>query len=254
MKFSRIDIHTHLNFDDFDVDRDLVTARALDSGTAFINVGTDLQSSKVAAALAEKHPEGVYAIVGLHPIYSIDQDFDTGEFRKLLASPKVVGIGECGLDYFRLKTDSKERQKQQFEKQIALGLECKKPLMLHIREAYEDALDILRAHPGIRGNSHFFAGTTEVAQKFLDIGFTVSFTGVITFAQEYEALVKYVPIDMMQVETDAPYVAPAPYRGTRNEPANVSYVTRKIAEIKSLPLAEVEAQILANSRRVWGVL
>ena len=271
--FHRIDIHSHLNFAAFDADRDAVAKRALEGGTAFITVGTQLDTSRAAVALAEKYPEGAYAIVGLHPIHtsasfhdekelgeggkeftSRGETFDSDAYRELLRNPKVVGIGECGLDYYRLSEDSQARQKEAFLAQIALAEEFSKPLMLHIREAYADALEILAAHPKVKGNAHFFAGTLAEAKRFLDLGFTLSFTGVITFAKQYEELVRFAPLDMIQAETDSPFVTPVPHRGKRNEPAYVSEVVAAIARIKDLPIEKVEAALLANARRVFGIL
>lgn len=270
--FRRIDIHSHLNFAAFDADRDATAKRAIDGGTAFITVGTQLDTSRSAVALAEKYPEGAYAIVGLHPIHTLasfhdekelgeggkeftsrGETFDPDAYRELLRNPKVVGIGECGLDYYRLSQDSQARQKEAFYGQIALAEEFKKPLMLHIRQAYADALEILAAHPTIKGNAHFFAGTLEEAKRFLDLGFTLSFTGVITFAKQYEELVRFTPLDMIQAETDCPFVAPVPHRGKRNEPAYVNEVVAAIAKIKGLPLEEVEKALLGNARRIFGI-
>ena len=256
--FRRIDIHAHIQASDFDADREAVAKRALDGGTAIINIGTDLVSSRAAVALADEHPEGVYAIVGLHPTDS-DERFDAASYRALLAHQKAVGIGECGLDYFRMDADSSarsgaiSRQKELFQAQIALANELAKPLMLHIRDAYDDAADMLRAHAKVCGNAHFFAGTVAQAKKFLDLGYTMSFTGVITFAREYAEVIEYVPLDMIQAETDCPFVAPLPHRGERNEPAYVSLVIDKIARIKKLPVQEVEKALLDNARRVWGL-
>lgn len=265
--FRRVDIHAHLNTSDFEADKDEVAKRALNDGTAIINVGTNLETSRAAVQIARSYEEGVYAIVGLHPTeagadFDLATGFDVAAFRELLKDPKVVGVGECGLDYFH--SGEKAKQAELFRAQISLAAEFNKPLMLHIRDAYGDALNILREYPGVRGNVHFFAGTIAEAQQFLDIGFTVSFTGVITFpntakssaqvSPQYVDLVKQLPLDMIQVETDCPYVAPVPYRGKRNEPMYVAEVTKKIAEIKGKSLEEVETQILANSRRVWGIL
>ena len=272
--FKRIDIHAHLNFKAFDEDRDAAVKRTLESGTAVVNVGTQIDTSRAALALTEKYPEGVYAIVGLHPVHtsasfhdekelgeggkeftSRGETFDADKYRELLKHPKAVGIGECGLDYYRLAEDSKAQQKEAFLGQIALAEETGKPLMLHIRQAYGDALDILAAHPKVKGDVHFFAGMTAEARRFLDLGFTLSFTGVITFAKEYEELVRFVPLDMIQAETDCPYVSPVPYRGKRNEPSYVSAVTAAIARIKGLPVGEVESALIANARRVFpGIL
>ena len=270
--FKRIDVHAHLNFAAFDADRDETAKRALAEGTAFINVGTQLDTSRAAVALAEAYPTGVYAIVGLHPIHtsasfhdekeigeggreftSRGEAFNADSYRELLKHPKAVGIGECGLDYYRSSADLAVKQKKAFLAQVGLALESKKPLMLHVRNAYSDALDILSAHPGVAGDVHFYAGTIAEARRFLDLGFTISFTGVITFAEQYAELVRFVPLDMIQAETDCPYVSPAPYRGKRNEPARVSEVVAAIARLKRLTLEATERALLENARRVFGI-
>lgn len=272
MAFKRIDIHAHTNFNAFDADRDEVMKRALDAGTAMINVGTQADTSRQAVALARKYESGVYAIVGLHPVHTTasfhDKDelgeggsefvsrgeiFDPEIYAELLNDPKVVGVGEVGLDYYRFEPKALAKQQSDFAAQIELANRVGKPLMLHVREAYRDAYQILKDHAKVLGNVHFFAGTPDEARLFLDLGFTLSFTGVITFAEQYRELVELVPLDMIQAETDCPYVTPVPYRGQRNEPSYVSYVIARIAEIKKLPLAEVESALLANAERVWGI-
>ena len=165
-----------------------------------------------------------------------------------------MGIGECGLDYSRNPSEEeKEKQKNYFLQQIELSIELNLPLMLHVRDAYRDVLDILTQYPKARGNVHFFAGTVEIAQEFLDKGFTLSFTGVITFAREYEKLVKATPIDRILSETDCPYVTPMPYRGKRNEPFYVSEVVNKIALIKNENVEKVKKQLVENAFRVFGL-
>lgn len=267
-----IDIHAHVNFSAFDANRDEVIKRALESGTWVVNVGTQIDTSRKAVGIAEKYDEGVYAIVGLHPIHTSASFHDTKElgdggkeftsrgeifdkdvYREFLKNPKVVGIGECGLDYYRLEKDSIEKQKQAFIEQIKLANEFKKPLMLHIRNAYADALEILKVHARVKGNVHFFAGSIEEARAFLDFGFTLSFTGVITFTHDYDEVIKNTPLDMIISETDAPYVAPVPHRGGRNEPSYVREVVRKIAEIKNLSEGEVAKAILSNAKKVFNI-
>jgi TatD DNase family protein len=273
-KYNRIDIHAHVNFAAFDADRETVIKRALKAGTAMINVGTQYDTSRAAIDLAEKYQDGVYAIVGLHPIHTVasfhdkaelgegegakeftsrGEEFNPEAYRKLISHPKVVGIGECGLDYYRLTDDSKEKQKEAFAAQIILANETRKPLMLHIRDAYNDALNILETHAKVGGNAHFFAGNPDEARRFLYLGFTLSFTGAVTFAGNYDKLIRFTPLDMIQAETDCPFIAPVPYRGKRNEPLYVSEVIAKIAEIKKLPLQKVERALLENARRVWGI-
>lgn len=260
MHIRRIDTHAHVHFEAYADDRGLVIGRALDAGTAMINVGTGERDSRAALELARAYDAGVYAIVGLHPTEI--EAFDAAAYRPMLADPRVVGVGECGLDYYHCDQSQAERQKAAFLGQIALANEFKKPLMLHIRtgsgagdpNAYDEALDMLRTHAKVAGNSHFFAGTIEQARRFLDMGYTLSFTGVITFARQYAELVEYVPLDMMHAETDCPFVTPVPHRGERNEPSYVSHVYEKIAALKKLSVEEVERQLLANAGRMFGIV
>ena len=175
----------------------------------------------------------------------------------------IVAIGECGLDYYHGNEKGKELQKKAFRQQIELALEYQLPLMLHIRpsegtyDAYEDVLAILKGYKTnnleLIGDVHFFAGTVEIAQEFLDMGFYISFTGVITFAKVYEELVSYVPLDRILSETDAPYVAPIPFRGKRNEPSHVREVVKKIAEIKELDENMVAEQIMKNAKKLFRI-
>ena len=275
-----IDIHSHVNFDDYDSDRDDVIKRAKDAKVWMINVGTGIETSKQGVALAhseaEKGNNGVFAIVGLHPIYtsqfvlrdgtikSEGEEFDKEAFRELLRDPKVVGIGECGLDFFhlpdddQLKNDAIEKQKIAFRAQIELAIEFNKPIMIHARSSYGKILEILDEYLNtsegrLRGNAHFFAGTAKEAKAFLDRGFTLSFTGVITFARQYKELIELTPLDSIMSETDCPYVTPVPFRGTRNEPLYVREVAHKIAEIKGLDLETVKKALVDNAFRVFGL-
>lgn len=274
-----IDAHAHMNFAAYDEDRDAVVKRCLDAGTWMINVGTMQATSQGVVDLANQYEEGVYAIVGLHPIHvnksfhdtdeigpegksftSKGEEFDYAFYKKLTEHPKVVGIGECGLDYFRNGDDPEfvARQKEAFEQQIQLAIEADLPLMIHCREAYDDTLDILEryqkeAGEKVRGNMHFFAGSLDIAKRVLDLGFTLSFTGVITFAKDYEELVTFVPLDRMLSETDCPYVTPVPYRGQRNEPLHVCEVVKKIVEIKGESLETVQNQLISNIRHQFKI-
>mgnify|MGYP003403819881 FL=1 len=282
-----IDIHAHVNFVTFDEDRETVMKRANESGTIVINVGTQIDTAKKAVEMTEQYPN-TYAIIGLHPIHtgasfhdtkelgeeagkgftSRGEVFDKDAYREMLKNPKVVGIGECGLDYYRLEEDSIEKQREAFIAQIELANELNKPLMLHIRNnpddktrnAYFDALEILKQHSKVKGDVHFFAGGMEEAKAYLDFGFTLSFTGAITYPPKkdgsgtnYEEIIKFTPLDMIMTETDSPYVSPVPYRGKRNEPVYVSEVVKRIAEIKGLPEEEVANTILQNAKRVFGI-
>lgn len=270
-----IDAHAHMNFSAYDEDRDDVIKRALDNDVWMINVGTKEKTSKDAVDLANKYESGVYAIVGLHPVHTNKSFHDKEEigeegepftssgevfnfdfYKKLCEDKKVVGIGECGLDYYRIDGDEKiykEKQAAAFISQIDLALEFDLPLMIHCRNAYDDTLNILETYKkvsgdSLRGNFHFFAGSLEEAKRILDLGFTMSFTGVITFTEDYRKLIEYLPIDRILSETDCPYVTPKPHRGKRNEPLHVREVVKKIAEIKGLSLEETEMQIVKNIR------
>ena len=273
-----IDSHAHVQFPAYDDDRDVVVTRARDAGIGMVNVGTQRDTSEAAVRMAERYPEGAYATVGLHPIHteasyhdvqevggssesrgftSRGEIFDSDFYRKLTEHPKVVAVGECGLDYYRLGEETKEKQKAAFIQQIGLAYEAKKPLMVHCRNAFADLTRILHSEfkvlnspPGI---IHFFSGTMDDARALLDLGFSFSFGGVITFAREYEEIVSKAPLDRILVETDAPYVAPAPYRGKRNEPAYIVETVRKIAEIKGIGYDEVARQTLANAKRLFGI-
>ncbi len=280
MKF--FDAHTHTNFVAYDEDRDAVMKRSAEAEVGMNIVGTQLDTSRSAVALAEKY-ENVWATIGLHPIHtsksfhdekelgeggkeftSRGEIFDASAYAELGKNPKVIAIGECGLDYYRCDESTKQVQKDTFVQQIELANTLNKPLMLHIREgnkgsqtsaisAYGDALEILKAHAKVKGDVHFFAADWGVARKFLDFGFTLSFTGVITFTHDYDEVVQAAPLEMLLSETDAPYITPVPHRGKRNEPAYVEYVVRKIAEIRGEDFEFVAAQLLRNARRVFGI-
>ena len=258
--YDYIDIHSHLNFSDYEKDFDEVIQRLRDTKTATITVGTDLASSKKAVEIAEKY-EMIYACIGLHPADNTEENFNEEEFEKLVSHKKVVAVGECGLDYGREKDTTEEikiRQKKDFEKQIDFAVKHGKPLMLHIRNAHEDVLEILtlkKAEYGekLRGNAHFFSGNKETAQKYLDLGFTVSFTGVITFARDYDEVVRSIPLEKMMSETDSPFVAPIPYRRTRHEPSYVSEVVKKIAEIRGGDFEAVKSVLRDNAVRYFDL-
>ncbi len=265
------DAHTHTNFVAYNDDREATILRAKERQVGMNVVGTQLDTSKAAVALAEKY-DNVFATIGLHPVHtaksyhdvkelgeggkeftSRGEVFDMAAYQELGKNPRVIAVGECGLDYYRVEENTKDVQSKAFIEQIELANSLHKPLMLHIRNAYDDALDILKAHAKVKGDVHFFAGDWEVAKKFLDFGFTLSFTGVVTFTHDYDEVIKNTPLDMLLSETDAPYVTPAPHRGKRNEPAYVELVVRQIASIRGEDFDKVAGQLLANARRVFGI-
>ncbi len=251
-----LDIHAHLNFPDYDQDRDAVIAKLTAAECGVINVGADLATSREVVELTNQ--PNFWATVGLHPHAALNE-IDWKTFESLAAHNRVVAIGECGLDFFRLPTDEAERssiiarQAEVFERQIEVAARLGKPLMLHIREAYDEVLAILKRHPGVRGNAHFFAGSLAQAKAFLELGFTLSFTGVVTFTNDYDEVIRATPVDQLLVETDSPYVAPVPHRGQRNEPLYVAEVAKRVAELKGVGVEELWTQVLATAGRVFGL-
>ncbi|MEK7087346.1 MAG: TatD family hydrolase, partial [Patescibacteria group bacterium] len=282
MKF--FDTHTHANFNVFKNDSKEVVERALENGVWMINVGSQASTSKRAVEMAQNYQEGVYAAVGLHPSHLEDEIFDEEFYLELAKNEKVVAIGECGLDYAvfvreqkgeRLQKRAsaeafsegglqkeidyrKKKQKEVFIKHIELAKKIDKPVIIHCRDAHDDLIEILKANSSkLKDNEagvmHFFTGAYEQAKQYIDLGFYISFSGVITFASEYEELVKKLPLDRILIETDAPYAAPAPYRGKRNEPSYVVEVARKLAEIKNISFDEAARQTTENAKIVFGL-
>lgn len=253
------DIHSHLNFPKYDEDREDVIARMNEGRVWTVTVGTDIESSESGVELAGKH-EGIFATVGIHPDGD-PSEWDEGLFSKLLQDKRVVGVGECGLDVVSPGETTEEaikNQRELFEKHIELAVKHNKPLMIHCRNAYSDVYDILAHYSKsygdkLRGDMHFFAGDTDMARKFLDLGFYLSFTGVITFAESYHDVVRFAPLERIMAETDAPFVSPVPYRGKRNEPLFVSEVVRHIAKLKNEDFDFVRESLVKNALEFFGV-
>lgn len=261
-----IDTHAHLNLDVFQDDWREVVHRAHAAGVAIINVGIDRATSERAVAMAHEFSSGVYAIVGQHP--NTEEVFSAAFYRSLAVDPKVVGIGECGLDYFHRNDEAHvEAQRVVFLAQIELANELGLPLMVHTRDAkgnsasaqgvggagtvYEDILAFMQQHARVPGNIHFFAGTAAQAARFQSIGCSVSFTGVITFSQDYTDAVRQTPLSGLHAETDCPYVAPVPYRGRRAEPHMVREVYKKIAAIRGDEFETVRRQLVMNAQQQY---
>lgn len=274
MNMKYIDAHCHIQFEQYAEDDVALIARMREEGVAGIVVGIDLESSKKAVALAEKH-EHLFACIGLHPTMESDEWFEAASYRELAKNPKVVAIGECGLDYFRpieINNEIKHKQKAILNDQIVLAAELDRPIIIHCRpskgtqhpvgypdagDAYHDLIEILKEaknkYSNLRGDIHFFVGGITEAQIFQELGFTISFTAVITFARDYDAVIRSVPLTSILSETDAPYVAPLSRRGAQNDPLAVIEVVAKIAEIRGEPLETVRAALLANATRLFAL-
>ncbi len=271
------DIHSHLNLSPLSEDKERIIKVLEEKEVGTITVGTDYETSAESVRIAPLG-KNLFASVGFHPSDAGKKSFELEKFRELAGQDRVVAIGECGLDYFRIDhndIETKNLQKEIFIKQIDLSVEKNLPLILHVRpskgtmparpddptsgrsggDAYEDVLEILEARTdNIRGDVHFFVGSPDIAERFLKLGFHLSFTGVITFARDYDEVVRLTPIDRILTETDAPFVTPVPYRGKTCEPWMVEEVAKKIAEIKGFDPEETRLQILENSKNLFRLL
>jgi TatD DNase family protein len=264
MRPKLFDIHSHLNFPDFDRDREEVIERMKQAGVFTVVVGTDKKTSKTAIELAEQN-EGIFASVGLHPTDKQNEPFDFDYYKNLAQHPKVVAIGECGLDYYRSqearnpKSEIRNKQKDIFKKHIELAIESGKPLMIHCRGAHDEVIEILSGfHSQFsarqNGNIHFFSGTWQEAQRYFNLGFTISFAGVITFSRDYDEVIRNTPFEKLLIETDAPFVSPVPYRGRRNEPAYVAEAAKQIAKIRNISYEEVAETTTQNALKLFKII
>jgi len=261
-----IDAHCHLNFQAFVKDVDEVIKRARNKKIQIINVGTALDSSKTAVELAEKYP-GLYATVGIHPHHAdkLTENYED-KLEALAKHPKVVAIGETGIDYFRYESNgitNKNLQKDLFAKQINIAHKLNLPLMIHNRQAGNDIIDILLNHKSYIlnfGLFHCFSGDVEFLKKVLDLGFYIGFDGNVTYSgiakgetTALSDLIKYAPIDKIITETDSPYLTPIPHRGERNEPSFVEFVVEFIAEVKNLTKEEVASKTSENASVLFKI-
>jgi TatD DNase family protein len=283
MKTKYIDTHAHLNLSVFSEDVDAVATHCATEGVTIINVGTKESTSQKAVELAQRY-DHMYAIIGLHPIQTVPGRHDEAEtgagaqafnskgesfasdfYLELVKQKKVVGVGECGFDYWHCPLDTYAVQEENFIAQIQFANAHKLPLMIHTRgpkpgevsptgrSVYLDVYEVLKQYAKVPFNVHFYAGTYEEATQFFEIGGTVSFTGVITFAAVYKDLVRAVPLDLMHAETDCPYVAPVPHRGKRAEPWMVQEVYKTIALLKGEDEEVVRQELLKNAERLYGI-
>ena len=264
-----IDVHSHPHFKDFDEDRDGLFKNMKNLGVATIAVGTDLKTSKEIVELSEKY-DFVWVSVGQHPTER--KEFNMHEFSKIIENDltnekrNVVAIGECGLDYFRIDTEDiaeKNRQKELFKEQIKLAVKYSLPLMLHIRssqntnDAHDDAFEILKTYkkenPELHLHMHFFTAEINIARKFIELDATFGVPGVVTFASSVRKMVRELPIERILLESDAPYAAPTPHRGKRNEPVFIIDTLNKIADVKKISFEEAREQILQNSIKTFNL-
>jgi TatD DNase family protein len=273
MAYSYIDIHTHLHLPECDTKEEEIIKRAHTASVSLINVGTNYATSKKAVECAKKYKKGVWATVGIDPNETVsffrkkqkkeevaeENIFDENLYKKIAEEESVVAIGECGLDYFYpLTKKEKNLQYEIFEKQIFLANEIKKPLMLHLRSgaegnAYTDAYALLKKTSKVRGNCHFFAGSLKDAFSFWEMDYSTSFTGVITFASEYDEVIFNAPKHLIHAETDAPFVAPFPYRSKRNEPSYLPLIVKRQIEIRKTEEEEWKKQLKENAENLFSV-
>ncbi len=251
------DTHVHLNADQFSDDVKEVIARAQNEGVStMVVVGFDEKTIQSALKLADTY-DFIYAAVGWHPVDAIDMTDDHLKWLEELAShPKVVALGEMGLDYHWDKSP-KEIQKEVFRKQIRLAKKVKLPIIIHNRDASQDIVDILKEEGAkeVGGIMHCFGGSVEIARECLKMNFLISFGGPVTFknAKKPKEVAAEIPLDKLLIETDCPYLAPHPYRGKRNEPAYVKLVAEQIAELKGMSYEEVAIATTANAKRLFSI-
>src|SRR3989344_1510619 len=280
-----IDTHSHLQFSAFKEDADKVIEKTLAQNIFMINVGTKYETSKNGVELAEKYETGVYAAIGLHPIYAAaefvktktdpdegeffikEQDFDKEKYAALAQSKKVVAIGEIGLDYYyKPKTTAKlaqfkEKQKQAFLEQLDLAKHLKLPVILHCRMAHDDVIEILQSQKLAGGVIHCFTGTLRQAQKYIAMGFYIGINGII-FKFNIDEVIKNIFLDNMLLETDCPYLTPLPAEALakagpngyiRNEPIFIKHTVQKIAELKAVTFEEVAKITTKNAKKLFGI-
>lgn len=249
------DTHAHFQDARFAEDRDAALSEAFDSGVSYIvNVGTDLATSKEAIALAEQYT-GCYAAIGVHPHDSAEAtDADYAELAQLCAHQKVVAIGEIGLDYHYDFSD-RTAQMQAFRRQMQWAQDVGMPVVIHDREAHGDVFSVIREFPKVTGILHSYSGSAEWARQLVELGWYISFSGVITFQNANKVLeaAKAVPLDRLLIETDCPYLAPVPMRGKRNSSLYVRYTAERLAQLRDISFAELAEITTENAKRVFHI-
>lgn len=249
-----IDSHCHLNFPELAANLDeLLVNMERNEVSHALCVGVNLENFPEILKLAEQH-EPIYASIGVHPDYELEAEPTQEQLVQLAQHPKVIAIGETGLDYFRLKGNL-DWQRERFRTHIRAARECGKPLIIHTREAAQDTLRVMAEEGAeqIGGVMHCFTESLEVAQAAIEMGFYISFSGIVTFkkATAIKEVATAIPLERILIETDAPYLAPTPYRGKLNQPAYVKHVAEEIATLRGIPLAEVGRATSENFRRLF---
>ncbi len=249
------DTHAHLNDKRFDGIRDELIASLASNGIyAYCEIGYDTQSSILAAELSEKF-DFIYSAAGVHP-HDTDAmtNDDLDKIKDLCALPKVVALGEIGLDYY-YDNSKRENQRFWFDAQLSLASEMNIPVVIHTRDAYADTLDILKAHKENTGIIHCYSGSVEMAKVLLNLGWYISFAGPLTFKNANSALdvARFVPDDRILIETDSPYLAPVPHRGKTNTPVYVAEVAKKLAEVRGKSFFEIADLTKANAKKVYRI-
>jgi TatD DNase family protein len=249
------DTHAHLNFPDYDQDREEIINNSLKGSVFMINVGTDIKESRKVVEISKKYNE-IYSAVGLHPLHVDDEDFFLldDEYRKLIKDEKVVAIGETGLDYKYIKDNLtiQERQKKVFKQHIDFAEEFNLPLILHCRMAHQDVLEILKRKKGnIRGTIHCFSGNLKEAEEYLALGFYLGINGII-FKMNIDKVIKNIPLSSIILETDCPFLSPIEDK-KRNEPLFIKHIAKKVAEIKGISIDEVAEITTKNAKTLFNI-
>ena len=250
------DTHAHYDSRKFDADRDAVLSGLPDRGVGLVvNPGCDLPSSRKAVELAQRYPF-VYAAVGVHPEDCAGwEDAQLAQLRVLAAQPKVVAIGEIGLDYYWKENPPRALQKEVFRRQLELAGELGLPAIVHDREAHGDCMDLVREYPEVTGVFHCFSGSAEMARELVGRGWMISFTGVLTYPNARKAVeaAQAVPLEKIMIETDSPYMAPVPCRGQRCDSGLVVHICQRLAEIKGVSPEECARITMENGRRFFRI-
>lgn len=273
--FMLIDTHAHLNFSAYKDDVEGVIKRCSGNKVGVINVGSQFSTSQRAVEMTEKY-DNMWAAIGLHPIHlesshireKVDDEeefefdtrnekFDKDKYSHLAKSKKVVAIGETGLDLFH-NPHNLEKQTETFKEEIDLAVELNLPVILHCRKAHPEMLEILREKKNkykqkLRGVVHCFSGKLSQAKEYIELGFLLGFNGIITFARDYDKVIRETDLKYILTETDCPYLTPVPFRGHRNEPSYVKYVAEKIVQIKEISFGEVAKVTAENAKRLFGL-